>query len=552
MIVLQRKGIMKNKNHFSVHHFLMLPVFWSLSSLASGGSPVKSKVKEVCVFTTGARVMAEGEMLLQKGTQEIQIEGISAFADVNSLTFQCNSEFSLLSLRLMQGNKNASAPGTEAQATEDSIRMVSLKLNRIQNQQTALQEELAMLKANQKIAGTGGIQTSELEKAAGFFRNRIEDILNRQHDTELMKNKLQDRLNLLQEKLQNLSSEQNSGSMTAVVLLKVPQSGKATFQLSYTCGNAGWTPHYDIQAASNQDKITFIAKASVWQNTGINWNDVKLSLSTGSPSNGQGIPEISPWYLSINPTQPKAKMMHPGRAAAAIAPAMPSAKYEEVGNAMDFKASSIPESQVSEGVTQTIYELSNSYSLRSNRNAISVDIQKFELLARFQYLCRPRQDKSAFLEARLKDWGKSGLLPGEANLYLDGNYTGKTFFETNSAGDTLSLSFGKDQNISVERKQFKYQQDKNLTGTEKILEAGYDLQVKNRKSTASLMVVEDQIPVSTNTSAEVELLESSGASIDKETGILRWNLNLKGGESASLRFRFKVKFPKNMILDTRL
>ncbi len=532
-------------------HLWFIPLWICFTSLAESSGPVKSRVKEVCVFTSGARVTSEGEIQLQKGTQEIQIDGISAYADENSLTFRCNTEFSLLSLRLKQKNGEETAPGPESRATEDTIRMLKLKLNRIQNQQTALQEELGMLKANQKISGNAGIQTAELEKAATFFRARVEDILNRQYEADQQKNRLQDRLNIVQEKLNALESEQNLGSMTAVILLKSAQTGKATFQLSYSCGNAGWTPLYDIQAASNSEKISFMARASVWQNTGLSWNDVKMSLSTGSQSGSLGIPEIFPRYLNIHTPQPKYKAAYPGRAMAA--PSMAATKAEEKSVAdMEYQASAAPESSVSEGGTQNTYELSNSYSLRSDGKPISVDIQKFEIPASFRYLCRPGMEKAAFLEARLKDWGKSGLLPGEASLYLDGNFSGKTQFETNSAADTLSLSFGKDQNISVDRKQVKYQHDKNLTGTEKTLELGYELLVKNRKSSPSLLMVEDQIPLSPNASAEVELLESSNGSFDKETGILRWNLSLKGGESNTLRFRFKVKYPKNMLLDTRL
>ena len=541
---------MKKKKYLCLNIFPFLLILFALKTSAEGNGPVKSRVREVCVFTSGARITSEGELQLQKGTQEIMIEGISAFADENSLTFRCNSEFSLLSIRLQAADKAENAPGSEARVIEDSIRITSIRLNRIQHQQSALQEELNMLKANHKITGSGTSHTSELEKAASFFRSRTEDILNRQYDAEQLKIKLQERLNLLQEKQQRIAAGSTSGRLTAVVLLKSAQAGKAAFQIGYTCGNAGWTPLYDIQATGSSDKIGFLARASVWQTTGLNWNEVKMSLSTGNPAAGQQIPEIFPHYLSIHSPQPKARQAYlQGRAMAA--PSMPLAKAEASVADMEFQAAAAPESRVSEGGTQNTYELSNSYSLRSDGKPVSVDIQKFDVPAGFRYICRPGMEKAAFLEARLKDWGRSGLLPGEASLYLDGNFSGKTMFETASADDTLSLSFGKDQNISVERKQFRYLQDKNLTGSEKTLEVGYELLVKNRKSSPSRLTIEDQIPLSPNASAEVELLESSNGSLEKETGVLRWNLNLKGGESSTLRFRFKVKYPRNMVLDTR-
>jgi len=534
-------------------HIILFFFITSQITRSFGGNILKSSVKEVCVYTSGVRITSEGEVNLQKGTQEILIGGISAFADESSLIFKCNQDFSLLSIQLRKKTAEESAAGPEMRRMEDSLILLKGKLSRVQNQIIALQEELAMIRANQKLSPAGGVQTAELEKAASFFRTRVEDVLNRQYEAEQMKNQFQERLKNLQQKTQEMAAEQAGGNMLAVVTLRTGQSGKANFQLAYTCGNAGWTPLYDIQATSDKEMVSFLAKASVWQNTGLSWTDVKVSLSTGSPGSQQEIPEFNPWYLSIRPVLPK-RTYNTSTISKASAPSMAAASYDQSqalsSPQKSFEQSSAPDAANTEGATQNIYELNGSFNLRSDGKPVSMDIRKFELPARFQYMSRPRQEKSAFLEARLRDWGKSGLLPGEASIYLDGNFVGKTNFETGPAGDTLSLSFGKDQNISVERKQYKYQHDKNLTGSEKSLEIGYELQVKNRKSATSELVIEDQLPLSPNAESEVELLESSGASYDKESGKLRWATRLKGGDSSTYRFRFKVKYPKSMVLDS--
>lgn len=510
--------------------------------------PVKITVKKVGLYASGAHIVSEAEVILQKGIQELRLEGISPFADENSLIFKCSAGFSLMSVQLERRPPEGPVRNAEYRTVEDSMRLVSARLSRVQNQVTGLQQEFSMIRANQKLAPAGMSLVSELEKAATFFRTRVEDILNRQYELEQQKRKFQDRLNALQQKLQEMQQDQPSGAATALVVINASQAGKASVQLTYSCGNAGWLPFYDIKASGNSEKVGFIARASVWQNTGISWKDVMLCLNTGNPEMQQSIPSISPWYLSLNTPLPKIRSRNNNKAFEAAPPSMAAGTKAE-SSELDFQPSSSPVAINTEAGTQNVFELNGVYSLRSDGKALSVEIQKFEIPARFQYLCRPRQEKAAFLEAKLSDWGKSGLLPGEAGIFLDDNFVGKTYFETQLASDTLSLSFGRDQNISVEKKQIKYLHGKNLLGSEKTLEVAYELLIKNRKSIASDLVIEEQIPLSPNTEAEVELLESSGADFQKETGVLRWTARMKAGESQALRFRFRIKYPKNRMLE---
>lgn len=547
MLVRSSSGKMKNINQQIYRPFFLLCLLFSPKLWA--GNPVTMKIKEACLYTSGVRIISEGVVQLEKGIQEFRLEGLSPQAEESSLSFKCSSEFTLMSIQLDNNPSGELVRDAAYRSMEDSIRLLNGKLSRIHNQLTGLQDELAMIRANQKIAPAGPVQVAELEKAANFFRTRVEDILNRQFEGEQVKLKLQERLNLLQQRLQELGKEQSAMGAAALVVIKTAQAGKATFQLAYNCAGAGWSPLYDIQASGSSEKVGFIAKASVWQSTGTNWKDVKISLSTGSPGGQQSLPSIMPWYLSLSSPGPKPLQARSRNRQMQNAPSAAMGRAEEAASGQALlNESSAPDVQITEGGTQNVYEINGSYNLRSNGSPISLEIQKFDIPARFQYLCRPRQEKAAFLEARLKDWGKSGLLPGQASIFMDGDFVGKTLFETQSASDTLSLSFGKDQNISVEKKQIKYLHDKSLIGSEKSLELGYELMVKNRKSIASDLVIEEQIPLSPNAEARVELLESSGANFEKETGMLRWILRMKAGESTSLRFRFRISYPKTMVL----
>ena len=63
------------------------------------------------------------------------------------------------------------------------------------------------------------------------------------------------------------------------------------------------------------------------------------------------------------------------------------------------------------------------------------------------------------------------------------------------------------------------------------------------------MLLKDQYPLSTDKEIEVELLESSNAKVNKETGILTWNLKLQPNETNKIRISYRVKYPKDKIMD---
>jgi uncharacterized protein (TIGR02231 family) len=542
------------KNVRSFFRFLLFMQILMTGRPLMASGPVRAQVKEVLVYASGARIISQGSCILQKGYQEIRIEKVSPYLDESSIQFCGKADFLVMSVSAGSKAEEDESKDPALKSLKDSLKAGNDRMKLIQNQQTALQEELAMIKANQKLnSGNTTLSVAELEKAAAFFRIRVEGILNRDYELENQRNLWWERVKAIHNKIQEI---QQSGSSPRFIMVGIQSnhSGAAEFELAYLVTNAGWTPQYDILASSNSSKVEIKAKARIWQNTGENWNGVKLSLSTGNPVAGGQIPAFSPYYLSIrNPVRVESRRSAKAMEAPAAAQAMSAYANEQAmmktAEARSSDISTLTENQ--ENAVNNIFEIDIPYSVRSDGKPVTADIQKFGVPARFQYMVRPRQEKAAFLEAGLVDWGKSGMISGEANVYLDNQLSGNTILDAGMADDTLSISLGRDQNISVERKLTKFLNDKNFTGSEKSMEIQYEIRIKNRKNADSELVVEDQIPLSPNAEAEVSLLESSGAQYVKETGLLRWKNRLKGGESATYKFGFKIRYPKSMLLDTR-
>lgn len=147
--------------------------------------------------------------------------------------------------------------------------------------------------------------------------------------------------------------------------------------------------------------------------------------------------------------------------------------------------------------------------------------------------------------AELTDFEKLNLIPGEANVLFDNMLVGKTYIDPNVSSDTLKLSLGRDKMISVKREKMNDLSQTKIFGSSKRQSLVYETTIKNNKKSAVDITVQEQIPLSTDKAMEIVLEESTGASIDKETGILTWNLNIPAGSSQKIKFGYSIKYPKD-------
>ncbi len=193
----------------------------------------------------------------------------------------------------------------------------------------------------------------------------------------------------------------------------------------------------------------------------------------------------------------------------------------------------------------TEFEIALPYTVLSTAKPTVVDIQSYDLKSEYIYSVAPKLDPDAFLIAKATGWEEYNLLPGEANIFFEGTFVGKSFIDPNNIKDTLSVSLGRDKRIVVKREKVKDLTSRNFIGSTKRENYAWEISLRNTKSEAIKIVVEDQIPVSQNTQIEVTMLDNGGAQYNKQTGKLTWELELKPNETRKLGYKFEVKYPKD-------
>ncbi len=203
---------------------------------------------------------------------------------------------------------------------------------------------------------------------------------------------------------------------------------------------------------------------------------------------------------------------------------------------------------IEERATNIEFVIEIPYSIPSDGKNYSVDIQKLMVPATYEYSVTPKLDTDVFLKAMVIGWDEFNLLKGDANLYFEGTYIGKTFLNVNSVEDTLSISLGRDDNIVVTREKVKEFSSKQFLGAYKKEQRGWEINVRNKKKQSIHILVMDQFPVSGNSEIEVQQIDSGGAKLDNETGILTWNFDLESGASKKLAIKYSVRYPKKEII----
>ena len=198
--------------------------------------------------------------------------------------------------------------------------------------------------------------------------------------------------------------------------------------------------------------------------------------------------------------------------------------------------------------TTVDFEIEIPYSIKSDNKSYAVDMTNYSLAASYQYYCVPKINKDAFLIASISDWEKYNLLEGEANIFFEDTYVGKSLLDIRHAKDSLQISLGSDKNIVVKREKLKDFTSKKFIGSKTEEFRSWEIIVKNNKNQRVNMSVFDQVPVSTLDEIKVELIELSKAKHNSATGEIKWDFVIEPRESKHFDLKYSVKYPKHKTL----
>jgi uncharacterized protein (TIGR02231 family) len=529
---------------------LFIAIFVVASATIFAQKPVftNAKVKAATVYFNAAEISQNANVILPAGTSEIVVKNIANY--INESTIQVGAPNSVTVLSVQFTNNYISEfeideSNPAIKKVRDSITYLNKEAEKVKNAINTEQKTLAILDKNQQVFGINtGLSVLELTKMMDYYKIKNNDILNNILVLNEKYQKIVDQNTKLNNKLQlSTQKEEKNSSGKLVIQVMNEVAGNVNLDINYITNSASWSPFYDLRVDNVKEPINMMYKAHVTQNSGIDWKKVKLTLSSGNPSQNNQAPDLGSWFLQYNqanysPMVRAEMVLNDDKVSESLA-------GKVSGMNVKMKSSISNYTTINENQMNVSFDIDIPYDVLSNGKVHSVALKEIKLPASYKYFAIPKVEKEAFLLAEISDYSKYNLLPGEANIIFEGLYVGKTNINPSETSDTLNLSMGRDKKVSIKREKIVDKSGTKFLSSKKEQTFTYDITVRNNKKEGIKMTLKDQYPLSSDKDIEITLLQKEGATANSESGILTWNLDLKPNETKKLRISYVVKYAKD-------
>jgi uncharacterized protein (TIGR02231 family) len=548
---------------------LILLVLVAFPAFSGDGDIVKATTSDVTVYAQGAQLFQKASYSISAGTSEIIIEGISPRIDQNSIQVKATGSVVILDTKYTiyyPEPKDVSLEGlplkirNDIKFLEDSLDKIAYEILEFQNEIDVLNATRIILNNNGMVKGIGKVNDSInlLKETVDYYMVKMVEInksLSSLNQKKADKVKKQSAMQLRLQKLKQYQDSEGEVVETGpihriVVTLTSKEAVSGKLNISYLVSSCGWIPMYDLRSDGLTSKINLTYKAKIFQNSGLDWEEVNLSISTNDPYQNKTKPDLHPWYIDYYVYRNdyynyNAPAMEEKSVVMGYSNTLSNTKVMEDVDDATLAQYSSDFTQVIRQLNSVEFKIDLPYSIKSDGQEHMVLIKVADLSADYTYYSIPKLDNGVYLVAQLSKLDELGLVPAQANIFFDGTYIGETYIDPTTIEDTLNLSLGKDPNIVVKRNLLKEESKEKIIGDKKEKTMSYSIEAKNQKATEIDIIILDQLPITQNGDIEIEKLDIGKATIDESTGIIQWKFSMKSKESRKMNFSYRVKYSKD-------
>ena len=656
---------------------LLLLLLLCANLIMANDNKTKSKLSKVTVYLNGAQIIRTANLNLLKGTTEFTFVQLSPYIQESSIQISGLKNTSILSINygINYLSKHDNSEGIET--LKNRIKALQDHIQFENNFIAGYNEELSIIQTNRQLGNENEVVNLEkLQRFASYFRKRSTEIKGSIYRSEQKKNAYAKQITEIKKQLNEFQTDDKVQTGEIKVKLNTSSVTSLNLIIQYNVTNAGWFPVYDLKAAKINAPLQLVYKAHVYQSTGSNWVNVKLTLSTSDPNTNNIKPDVNSKYLNFinryskyqsnratrsynykyNPLVqtisgivadesgplPGASVIVKGTTIGTETDfdgkysIKPNGGKELIYSFIGFQAESIPIHSsimnvsmeedinrleevvvtgygttsrlrgtasgvkirgvssikrdkiplividgvistsenysninpeliesiktlkgfegksiygarandgaivittkkgvstsngdiIEEGIANTRFEIKKLYSIPTDGDITVIEVDNYSVPATYVYFAAPIVNENVFLTAKIGNWEQYNLLPGEANVYFEGSYSGKTNINPQAISDSLTLSLGVDPNVVIKRNQLSNFKKNSFTGNNRILNKSYKIELKNNKLSDINLIVMDRIPVSQNKEIKVDDIDSGTSNFNRKKGILEWKINL--------------------------
>lgn len=522
------------------------------ASALQAGEPraVASRLSEVTVFTD--RALVQREIELPQASGRFLIAGLPAALDAESLRTRCTGA-QVVGLETRERFQSA-VPDARIEELRRNLRGLERELQALQDERQVLRDVAAHLNALLKPPAAEKQAENAGESSLAAWRANLEFLSSelagnaaRMRDSEWKIAAAEQRLAAARLELDSVNT--GAGVNLRDVIVSVEGGGAARLELEYLVANAGWRPMYDLRTASNATSVELSYRAQVWQQSGEDWNDVELALSTAEPRRGAQGPDPEPIWLRIDERDKYARERK-GSAALSL---------EGLGYTGGTADAARPFAQVERHGLSVRFRLASRDTIPSRAEPSSVLVGQTTLAVTPEYFATPSLDSNVWLRGKTLNTSEWTLLAGRAAVFFGADYLGTAEIGEVQPGAELTLHLGVDPALSVERAELEDTTSQpGLFGSKAARKQAFRVHLKNNGAAAAradgsaLVYVREALPRTTDDRIKVELAESKPAALAderwvkerEELGLVTWGLLVPKSGDTALTYAIKISYPE--------
>ena len=262
--------------------------------------PVESAIDHVVVYEQGAQIKRLAPVSLRAGINVLVFTDLNTAIDPSKVRLSGRGDFTVLGISHRYHTDTLGG----ADSHDERLRMTELrnKLTRdiqyAQARRVLFDREEQLLLQNQdfKVKDTG-VDLDRLMQATTFFQERFQLIQEGRAAIDHEVASYQAEIVALDLAMQQLPTLRTATSLEVLVRVESAKSTQGELVFSYWMQQAGWTPSYNVRVKDVDDPMRLECQAMVHQTTGERWEDVTLTVATGTPSQNRTKPNLQPWYI---------------------------------------------------------------------------------------------------------------------------------------------------------------------------------------------------------------------------------------------------------------
>jgi uncharacterized protein (TIGR02231 family) len=507
------------------------------------------------VYLSGAKVYAQSKVQLEAGTHTVVIKNITNSLVEGTIQAKVSDGCSLVSVSSSRNYIEVGELTQKEKELYDAQKKLTNQLQLLQIDKEVVQEEINLvnflIKTPDNKEKKPNYTVSELQDLSKFYASKVAELKKSNYQTEQEIKTVKEDLNKIEAQLREEKSVKNKNNQQVELMLNVTAAGMKTIDLNYFVYDCGWVPQYDIKAENKDNPIELVYKASVWQQTGVDWSQSEITLMTNQPIQDQNRPVLSPIYVDIYVPRlqeiqvaEKRKIDVAQRNMLAEVNEKIMVMYEEdMYYTGDEDIYSMGALAVSTDINIT-YKVVGKQTIEGNGKSKLLTLDAKKIPARFVYHAVPKLNEQVYLLGYISNWHNLNLINGTASMYLQDVFIGDITINENFTGTEYPLSFGVDNRISIKRNKKQDYSSETKLSSEKREKISYEFLVRNNLSTNIEVEVLDQSPISKNKNIKVLLEEKGTAEYTENTGLLKWIIPIDAGKSTSFSFSYELRYPK--------